>query len=136
MYSFLLFFPLSPLSPFTLSLFSSLALHHITPAPQHIRLQPTLISHIVSTPHTKGPPFPFSFFLFPFVCGVGVVRGMSLGCKWMFCGAGSLPLFSSFPFLSIFLFPLFLGGRVGWVGQWVCVCWVGSPDRCCCTSTW
>src|SRR6266496_3058832 len=103
MYSFLPFFPLSPLSPSTLSLFSSPAPHHITPAPQRIRLQPTLIPHIVSTPHTKGPPFPFPFFLFPFVCGVGVVRGMSLDCKWMFCGAGCGVVRVPFPFSSFSL---------------------------------
>src|SRR6266498_461563 len=64
-------FPLSPLSLSPLSLFSSPALHYITPASQRIRLQPTLIPHIVSTPHTKGPPFPFPFLSFP-LCVVSV----------------------------------------------------------------
>src|SRR6266496_4353767 len=101
MYSFLLFFPLSPLSPSTLSLFSSPALHHITPPPQLIRLQPPLIPHIVSTPHTKVPP---------------------------------LLLFSLFLYLPRASWPRWVCvGVLGGLG--VCVCWVGSPDRCCCTST-
>src|SRR6266496_2211117 len=104
---FHLFFPLPSFTtyPFPSPLFFSPALHYITPASQRIRLQPTLVSHIVPRPHTKGPPFPFPFSLFPFVCGVGVVRGMSLGCEWMCCGAGCGVV--RVPF-SLFFFSLFL----------------------------
>src|SRR6266542_3961869 len=84
-------------------LFSSPPPHHIPPPPHHIPLQPTLILHIVSRPHTKGPlSLPFS--LFPFVCGVGVVRSMSMDCEWMCCGAGCGVVRVPFPLFSFFLF--------------------------------
>ena len=61
------------------------------------------------------------------MCGVGVVRGMSLGCEWMFCGVGCGVVRVPFPsllLLSLFPFPLFLGGCV-----WVC--WVGGSVGVC-----
>jgi len=68
------------------------------------------------------------------VCGVGVVRGMSLGCEWICCGAGCGVVRVPFPLLLLNFFLLPLGwacwcvcGWLGWVRSvWMCGR-VGSP---------
>src|SRR6266498_5259454 len=119
---FHLFFPLP-----SFTLFLPRTTPHYTRITTHSLTTHTHTTHRINTTH-KGTPFSLSLSLFPFVCGVGVVRGMSLGCEWMFCGVGcgvvrvpfpSLLLLSLFPFLFSLVG---VCGCVGWVGQWVCVC--------------
>src|SRR6266496_4239841 len=136
------------LSPSTLHLFFLLPSFTSYPFPSFTLFLPcttphytriithSLITHTHTTHRTqttqKGTPLSFPLFFFPFVCGVGVVRGMSAGYEWMFCGVGCgvvrvpFPLFF-FPSSSFFSL-VGVCGCVGWVGR-VCVCWVGSPDR-------
>src|SRR6266542_3140630 len=96
-------------SPFSLPLFPSFPPpHYTTLHPHHNIFAYNPRSYHTSYPdHTQRDPlFPFPS-LFPFVCGVGVVRGMSLGCEWMCCSAGCgvvrvpFPFFFSFPSFSI-----------------------------------
>src|SRR6266542_1346207 len=56
-------------------------------APQNIHLQPKLIPRTTPTPHTKGKREKGTGKGGPFVCGVGTMCGMSVGCKRMRCGA-------------------------------------------------
>ena len=51
------------------------------------------------------------------MCGVGVVRSMSLGCEWMCCGAGCGVVWVPFPLFFLSLFLNFLLLPLGWV------CW-------------
>src|SRR6266498_3678630 len=94
----------------TLSLFSSP--HYTTLHPHHNVFACNPHSYHTSYQHhtQRDPLFPFPFPSFPSSFG-----GL--------CG-----------FVGFVGCVGFLGG-VGGVGR-VCVCWVGSPDRCCCTSTW
>src|SRR6266542_3939939 len=70
------------------------------PAPQHIHSQPTLIPRTTPTPHTKGKKEKEKKRKGkkerererekggPFVCGLGTMCGMGVGCKRICCGAG------------------------------------------------
>ena len=92
----------------------------------------THITHRTQTTH-KGTPFSLSLSLFPFVCGVGVVRGMSMGCEWICCGAGCGVVRVPFS-LSLFLFLDFLFSSFPWwVCMWACTWGVlGGLGVCVC----
>jgi len=122
-----------PLFPFPLSLFSSPALHHInTRTTTYSLATHTHTTHHTQTTH-KGTPLPLPFSLFPFVCGVGVVRGMSMGCEWMCCGAGCGVVRVPFPPLLLFSLSFFSWWVCAWV-CWVCVSVLGVRGVCGCVG--
>src|SRR6266496_467317 len=102
---------LSPISSFPFPSFTSFTSYpspflprttlHYTRITTHSLTTHTHTTHHTQTTH-KGTPLSFPLFFFPFVCGVGVVRGMSLGYEWMFCGAGCGVVRVPFP---LFFFP-------------------------------
>src|SRR6266542_4947256 len=92
---------------FPLLLFPSFPLpHYTTLHPHHHIFAYNLHPYHTSYPdHTQRDPFSLSLSLFPFVCGVGVVRGMSVGCEWMCYGVGCGVVQVSFPSLLLSSFP-------------------------------